>query len=283
VAEVPLTWAEAYGGVDWRVEDPAVYTWDAVEAAATLAVDHPGMYPRNPFGTGYLVETEPVEGLRLPQVEDPDDLLTPERVLTRDPRAWFGQPLPWGFEWVHPIMFPRLVFSVLGPDAWYPGPEDARMPEVRRGYLMPGYRTAMAGRAVEEGPGPMFVQEASHGMTFRDLAADTPIRITGMHPEEESVQFQLPPPPAVVMQVESRLERVAPRLHSVVCAPAEKTFSLVYGATMDLGRPLIPGIHKHIPLAVSVNGEEPIRYEAPVPIRERLAEAAAVKPPVAGA
>jgi hypothetical protein len=68
---------------------------------------------------------------------------------------------------------------------------------------------------------------------------------------------------------------VQPRLHSFVCRPADKQCTLLYGAAMSLARPLIPGIHKHIPLAVYVNGDYPVAYEAPIPIREQLAEAVA--------
>jgi len=278
--EVPLAWEAAYGGIDWRVEDPAARSWRAEVLAAALAVDHPGLYPRNPFGKGYLVDPDPLDGVELPQMEDPEDLLTPDRLLVRDPRAWYRQPMPWGLGWAHPMMFPRYAFSVLGPDAWFPGPEDAQLPEVRRGYLVAGYRSAMAGRALTDGPAPRFVQGASHGLIFAGLEAGTPVRITGMHPELDRVEFALPPPPAVVMQVEGRTERVATRLHSVVCRPADGQFYVLYGATMPVQRPLIPGIHKHIPIAASVNGDPLLRYEAPVPIRDRIAEAMA-KPPAA--
>ena len=53
----------------------------------------------------------------------------------------------------------------------------------------------------------------------------------------------------------------------------EKTFYVLYGATMSLSRRFIPGIHKNIPIAVYVNGDLPVPNNTPVPIREQVAEA----------
>jgi len=272
--EVPLTWENAYGGIDFRVTDPALEGLPPEILEAFLEQDHPGLYPRNPFGEGYLVKEEPPAGeIELPQLEDPDDRLTAERLTIGDPREWYRQPLPWCFEWMHPMMFPRFVHFVGGPEAWYPGPEDERMPEVQRGFLEVGYRSSMKERSPIDGPAPEFRQGASHGMTVSDLPACAPVRIEGMHPDGRTLQFRLPPPPRLEMQVENHRDRVQPRLHSLVCRPADETFYLLYGAAIEMPRPLIPEIHKHIPVAVYVDDDRPIPYDAPIPIRERIATA----------
>jgi hypothetical protein len=271
---VPLTWENAYGGVDFRVTDPSVEGLSEEAAAFALEHDHPGLYPRNPFGKGYLVLQEPTAGdVELPQLEDPNDLLAPDRMITGNPREWYKQPLPWSFAWMHPMMFPRFVHFAGGPEAWYPGPEDERMPEVRRGFLQSGYRSEMEKRSLDEGPDPRFRQGASHGMILHDVPDRAPVRIEGMHPEGKTLRFRLPPSPDVELQVENRRERVQPRLHSLVCRPAEEMFYVLYGAALKMPRPLVPGIHKHIPVAAYVNGKAPIVYDAPVPVREQLAAA----------
>ena len=271
--EVPLVWENSYGGLDWRAEDPEVLTRDPLELAAMLQIDHPGLYPRNPFGRGYLVSPEPVDGVELPLVEDPEDLLTPERLITRDPHLWYRQPVPGGLGWMHPMMFPRYVHAPEGPDAWFPGPEDAGMPEVRRGFVIPNYRTIGGQRRLEDGPAPMFFQGASHGMVFSDLAAGLPVRITGMHPLGARTEFTVPGPPSIEMAVDGRYEHVQPRLHSLVVRPGSDQFYVLFGATMPITRPMMPGIHKHIPIAAAINGDAPIVYDAPVPMMERLATA----------
>jgi len=272
--EVPLTWENAYGGIDFRASDPGL---EGLPSEAYLDVDHdhPGLYPRNPFGKGYLVESDPVDDLELPRLEDPSDLLTPERIITGDPRAWYEQPLPWTFEWVHPMMFPRFAHFINAPEAWFPAPEDRRLPEIERGYLAENFREEVEERPIERGPAPRFKQGASHGLILHDVPEQAPVRIEGMHPEKPTLRFRLPAAPSLEMQVENERRAVQPRLHSIVLRPGEETFYLLHGAAMEIERPLIPGIHKHIPLAVYVDGDRPVAYEAPVPTREQLEQAMA--------
>ena len=68
-ATMPLTYANAYGGDARQAEEFSMG------------------YPQNPLGKGYVIMPEDVEGVALPNVEDPD-----ERVKT-----WEDQPTPAGF------------------------------------------------------------------------------------------------------------------------------------------------------------------------------------------
>jgi len=147
------------------------------------------------------------------------------------------------------------------------------MPEVRRGFLFHNYRQRMADWELEQGPHPQFYQEASYGLTIPELTTDQPIVIRGMHPEQRKIEFTLPEPPTLEIEIEGNTEKVAPRIHSVICHPADKMVHIVYGSSRELPRPLIPGIHKHIPIAGRVNGEPAIQYDAPTPIKEQLAVA----------
>ncbi len=266
--QIPLTWDRAYGGVDLRVPLPEPLT-DALKIQ--LHYDHPGMYPRNPFGRGYLVEDAAVADFLLPNLEDPDDLLADGRLITRDPRLWYTQPLPWSCDWVHPVTFPRHLYMGLGVDAWYPGPQDRRMPEVERGYLRNGYRDHFEQHAPVLDPAQPFMQGASHGMTISDPAPGLPIRIRGMHPELAEVVLPLPErTPWIELLLEGRPLATRVRMHHVVCHPAEMRYSIVYGAEADLPRGFMPGVHRRIPLAVRVGEDEPVEYEAPDTIEARL-------------
>lgn len=267
---VPMTWDNAYGGVDARVVPEDL---DDPMTRLMLDVDLPGLYPRNAAGLGYLVEPDEIPDVHMPQLEDPDDLLTPDRLVVGDPRRWYLQPLPWCLDWVHPETFPRKVLFAAAADAWYPGPEDASMPEVRRGYLMKGYRSLMEQHGLERGPHPAFCQGASHGMVFPDLKAGTPVVIEGMHPGRPEVSFSLPAPPHLEMTVEGDRQEVQPRLHSVVCRPAEERLTMTYAANRPLPRPFIPGIHGKIPVSLTVGADAPVEYQTPTPVRERVAAA----------
>ncbi len=271
--EVPVTYENAYGGIDWRVP---VENDHLLEVQMELLTDHPGMYPRNPFGKGYLVLPDPVEGMEMPQLEDPRELLTAERIITADPRLWYRQPLPWCFDWAHPAAFPRILFVAGEIDAWYPAPQDESMPEVARGFLPLGYRTYMQGRSLSKGPDPRFYQGGSLGFVLNDVRGDEPVTIQGMHPQEPVLEFCLPGRfPVIEMEVEKERERVRPRIYSVICYPGEKKVALVYGAVKELNRVFVPGIHSEIPISARVNGGERIRLRTEGSLLLRLREAMA--------
>ncbi|MEE9384849.1 MAG: DUF2169 domain-containing protein [Nannocystaceae bacterium] len=94
ITEVPMTVESAYGGFDGRVRDENI-TDPQMREVETLC-DHPGLYPRNPFGKGYVVGSSPLgQDVELPLLEDPSDMIDVRRVLTPDAQIWFKQPLPW--------------------------------------------------------------------------------------------------------------------------------------------------------------------------------------------
>ena len=270
--KMPLTYANTYGGVDFRVRISEEGKRDSKRLFSYICDrDHPGLYPRNPFGKGYLVEQEEVEGMQMPNVEDPGDLLTPERLIVGDPRYWYRQPLPCSFDWVSPAVFPRYLYLAPGADAWHPAPEDDSMPEIRAGYMPAGYRSLMRDRPLEKCPHPLFFQEASHGLRLRDVRGDETVCIEGMHPEEPVIRFCLPDHiPRVEFCVAGEKQQAAPRIHSIVCRPAEKRLTVLFAADVDTPKRFMPGIHKTIPVSARIDSEKPVRYDAPPTIRELL-------------
>lgn len=274
-----ITRENAYGGMDGRVPWPEPVP---PPEAMSQIFDHPGMYPRNPFGKGYLVDPAPApEPVPLPNLDNPADPLTPERLVTGDPTQWWRQPLPWCLDWHHAMMFPRYVF--FGCDAWFPGPQDTSLPEVREGYLAPGYRDLFLDK--DKGAGTMqklpliAYQEASLGLAVPNLEPNTPLSVQGMHPEGKAIELALPPPPRMRLTLEGSSADVRPQLTNVVIHPAEEKVTLTYfGRWDELPRPFIAGIHGHIPLSLTVDRHPPIVYETPPTVRDQLAAAQAPKP-----
>lgn len=273
--EVPLTNDNAYGGIDfrvkpWRPGETPGYPWGR-------EADHPGMYPRNPMGKGYLVVPGEVPDFEMPNLEDPDDLLTAERLVTRDPKLWYRQPLPWCYDWTMMLAFPRICFIHSGVDAWFPGPEDEGMPEVRRGFCPPNYRSMMKNRRDTHSLN-LFYQEASLGFMLKDVKGGEPVTLAGMNPAESEIRFPLPTPlKSLEFEIEGKRDAVKPRLHSVVFRPAEKKLTMTYAGDIKLPRLFVPGIHKHIPVAIRVNGTL-MPYETPLTVRDLVA-AAKTDPP----
>jgi hypothetical protein len=94
-----------------------------------------------------------------------------------------------------------------------------------------------------------------------------------MHPEFGLLEFPLPATERrIYFEVDGQRTVQPARLHHIVSRPAEQVMTMVFAATVALQRPFIPGVHKHIPIRASLDGEMPIAYEPPVPVRERVAE-----------
>jgi hypothetical protein len=264
--EMPLIYANAYGGLDPRVPIPEPERQDYLALAEQgLAFDHPGSYPRNLAGKGYLVLPEPIQGLEMPNLENPRDLLTAERLVVRSPELWYRQPLPWCFDRADPMMFPRLLF--LGVDTWFPCHDPRLLPEVQAGYLS---REILASVRTQDELHPGYFQEASFGMVVREPLAGQPVVLTGMNPEASAVSFSIPPDPTIEFNLEGRLTPSEPRISNLVMRPRERTVSIVYCAKVPLPRVFIPEVHKTIPVSIRVNNDRSLAFDTPPTIRDRL-------------
>jgi hypothetical protein len=155
-SEMPLTYTRAYGGVDPSVprkEDPQT----ALEWMEYLTLErHPGVYPRNPVGMAYVVNDHKWLVLErpLPNFEDPEDLLTPERIVVGDARLWWRQPLPAGLGWFGRNWYPRSVMGGLAASrrragAAARGGAQDRAPRSRRSRRRPRSGSAAAPRVLQ--------------------------------------------------------------------------------------------------------------------------------------
>jgi hypothetical protein len=98
-SRMPLCYERAFGGWDRSSPDPASHTF----------------HPRNPVGTGFRSPQSPFEeGLRLPNLEDPADLLTRLGDVVR----------PAGFGFLSPDWQPRLALAGTFDERW----QKERMP-----------------------------------------------------------------------------------------------------------------------------------------------------------
>ena len=268
--ELDLVYTNAYGGIDPRVEADAPRT---LGEAIRFEADHPGAYPRNQSGKGFVVLDVPRQELDLPNLEDPERLLTPATLVTGRLEDWYRQPLSWFLDWQYPAMFPRAAYVGLEP--WHPMPTNVGvdLEEVRR-QLMPAEWREMAGDLVKLRPvPPIFYQEASLGMVFSDLSEGTPIEIVGMHPEHDRLTFALPPFPVLAVDVEGDRQPVPARLLHVVITPHEEKVEITWAGIRErMPRSFFPGIHGHIPITLFVDGTG-VPFETPEPIYEQLKRA----------
>src|SRR5262249_43486981 len=107
-------------------------------AALHLKDANPLIYHRNRSGKGFIVEGRPqwVHGRELPNLERPDDRLTPERIVLGDAANWIKSPIPVGFDYLDPMGFPRC--ACFGLAHHYPTPS-RDVPEAVRGLIPPDF------------------------------------------------------------------------------------------------------------------------------------------------
>ncbi len=239
---MPLTYANAYGGVDrWarpaldaKLIDPL-----APYVSASLAPASWAIYRRNAAGKGYLVQHTPeMVGLELPNVEDLDDLLTPERLVVGDPYKWHRQPLPAGFGWFDLAWFPRCVHIGYGAgrrvDA--PQPTDPVIREVSLGYVEDGVfdRTDLM-----DAVSPRLMCGASPALIFDRLAGDEDICLHNMHPDHPELRFRLPgeKPRLSVRPLTEQHKEARPVLSTVAVDAEAGTVSLVWNGRVQCRYP----------------------------------------------
>lgn len=186
----------------------------------------PFLYPRNFMGAGVVLRNvkEAVDGLALPNIEDPEDRLGPDRLFIEEPDRWHMQPLPQGFGWRQRTWYPRCALLGSYPPFIDPGTITA---EERMG-LLPKNHVALAKQSRLRPLEPEFANGASFGMIFTALKGDEPVTLICLTPEG-SLTFSLPgETPSIGLDLGSGLQELPPQLHTVSVRSEEKELDLVW-------------------------------------------------------
>jgi hypothetical protein len=210
--EMPIQYERAYGGKDSK-SNP----------------DAPFYYPRNDMGLGVVLKNvkEVVEGLVLPNIEDPEDLLTPERVTIGEPDRWHAQPLPDGLGWFQRTWYPRCSFVGALP-AYLD--VDTELREEKLG-LIPKGQVAQSKQFKLPGFDVRFNNGASRGLMLPRLRGQETIKLTHLTPSG-SLGFQLPgEAPAMQLDIGRGENTLAPVLNTVCVRLEEMQVDLVWSGT----------------------------------------------------
>jgi hypothetical protein len=213
-SEMEIRYERAYGGKDERSRP-----------------ELPFYYPRNHQGTGVVLRNvrDAVEGLHLPNVEDPHDLLTPERVVLGEPERWNQQPLPQGLGWFQKTWYPRCSF--VGSVPGFVDPDEV-MREEELG-LVPKGQVALARRFKLPRYDVRFNNGASLGLALPFLKGNEAIRLTQLMPEGE-LKFDLPgEAPRITLDIgpgETELKTV---LHTVCMRMEAMEMDLVWRGALE--------------------------------------------------
>jgi hypothetical protein len=218
--EMEIRYDRAYGGVD-EVSDPSI----------------PFHYPRNDRGRGVVLGNvrERIEGLALPNLEDPEDRITPERLVIGDPDHWHLQPVPQGFGWRQRTWYPRCALLGACPPFLPPGTVTA---EEREGVLPPNH--AALARANRLPPFEAhFNNGASLGLMLKQVAANEHIHLLGLVPGGGQLHFQLPGElPRVTLDLGAGPKPLETTLQTVSIRPDDGALDLIWQAAQ-----VYPGHH----------------------------------------
>jgi hypothetical protein len=188
----------------------------------------PFVYPRNPMGTGIVLRNikQTVDGLTLPNIEDPQDTLTPDRLLVQEPERWHLQPLPQGLGWRQRSWYPRSALLGSYPPFLNSGTVTA---EERLGIL-PSDHIALAKQSRLKPMLGQFNNGASLGLTFPDLRGTEPITLDGLS-DEGMLTFTLPgDTPTISIDIGLGEQQPRPALHTISIRPDDRELDLIWRA-----------------------------------------------------
>lgn len=215
---MPLRYELAYGGVDIS-SDPKM----------------PAAYARNHLGRGYAIRNAPevIGGLELPNLEDPADVLTPERLCSEHFMHWERQPKPAGVGWTCRNWRPRSTYAGVMPADRALEQELFSMfakviPAAQRELF---YQTRLP---------PMdfrFFNGASDGLVFPFMEGTETIRLTNLTPSGD-LECALPGErPAISLDLGDGVQDAPVVLHTVMMHAERREVDLVWRAAFPYRGP----------------------------------------------
>lgn len=232
-----LRYERSYGGTD-VFSDPKV----------------PYPYPRNPLGKGFVIRDSPdtVEGLSLPNFEDPGNPLTPDQLCLGEYRMWESRPFPAGFGWVPKTWMQRGQLAGVMPA------DRATEQELRRAYadlLTPEQREPYLKHGIRD-MDFRFFNGAAPGLAMERVRPGERVTTHNLCPEGE-LSFNLPTDsPRLGLDIGRGIEEPAVALHTVMIRLDERQVDLVWrGAVPYEGPEWLPKMRK---MNVFVGEAEPI-------------------------
>ena len=206
-----LRYERAYGGTDVR-SDP------------TMAC----AYARNHLGYGFVVRNarESVEGAKLPNIESPDDLLTPDRLCCGHVMHWEAQPKPDGLGWYSKYWQPRAALAGVMPG-------DRKLERgMRRAFarvVLPHQQADYAKTGLPD-MNFAFFNGASPGLARPYLAPGERIAFRNLHPDGDVIGALPAAWPQIHLDIGEGPQEAACDLQTVFVRLDEREMDLVWRA-----------------------------------------------------
>ncbi|HTU58596.1 MAG TPA: DUF2169 domain-containing protein [Polyangiales bacterium] len=262
VESVDLSWHNAYGGVD-RVAlakhgDPLEQHYRELQEPYQAEFGAYA-YPRNRAGKGYLIEAtaEALAACHLPNLEEPADLLTPERLIVGHPQRWPLGPAVAAVGFLNYNYFPRSAMLALAPpfDSKHILPTDFF--EVRMKVLRP--ESIADVMPIQNRLDLGCAQQSALGMRMAHVAPGERVEFTHVHPHFERWSFSLPNEyPSLLLKLpDQATTELEPKIRTLLFEPELDRLSIVWVGERAEAMPIGPGKREQIRCAVRWNGSAP--------------------------
>lgn len=238
-SEMPLLWDHAYGGRDQHAERLLSKDVPRSGFGRPLGLDLGGFvqvtYPRNAAGRGYFLDSDRarLDGTLAPNLEDPTDPITPDRLLSATTKDWIDRPVAACYEPIDLFTFPRAVFLIrpaFNPPA-RPVHELGTGAVLRADLDKPfDLRTFGDRRAYNSAPA---------GLAVCRLQGAERVSLWNLHARHELLEFDLPDDrPTLVLEPPGVAPReLQPLLQTVLIEPDLDRVTLTWAGVLPVAMP----------------------------------------------
>jgi hypothetical protein len=224
--EMDLRYERAYGGAD-------IYSDRKL----------PCLYARNPVGKGFAIQNIPeaIDGLELPNLEDPTDVLDPHRLCCEHFMHWERQPTPQSFGWFAKPWQPRASLAGVMPA------DRKTEQELRALYAqaVPPAQRALYAQTNLPDMNFAFFNGASQGLALPFLRGDELVRTRNLT-SEGTLDFFLPADmPRIGLDIGQGVQEPSVLLQTVMIRIDDRQVDLVWrGAVPYPGPDWLPEMRK---------------------------------------
>jgi hypothetical protein len=222
-----LRYENAYGGTDVRSSDSMTF-----------------MYPRNPIGKGFVMKKKKyaIDGLELPNLEDPAHLVVPDGLAVEKIKHWQDFPVPQSFGWYNKAWFPRVTYAgVMQADTpTYDGISETSSAEYGPKNFVESFKQFEM---------PVidfrFFNGASFGLSLPFLCGSETVRLQNLDPYFPDLRFQLPDEkPSISIDIGEGPREAKTVLHTLMIFKEKNRVCLTWRGAVPYNGPKRPQYFK---------------------------------------
>lgn len=240
--KMALLWDHAFGGRDTHVEallrrNQKLGKFERARGV-DAEIDAPLSYPRNLAGRGFFIDIdrERLAGTLAPNLEDPADPVSPDRLLVTDYNQWIDCPVAASYEPIDLFTFPRSFFVIPAPL----GAPTRPIHEITLGALLP--KDLARVDEFDWSIDPRSFNCAAPGLGQQRLEGGERVALSNLHPRHELLEFDLPGdrPRMLIEPPNVPARELLPQLQTVLLEPDEDRVTLTWAGALEVAMAFPP-------------------------------------------